>query len=736
MAGFDNSRAIATALLMPTTAAPDPIFGPIGSIFINNNRFLHAYGTQNTFLGQNAGNFTLTTATALGNLGIGTASLSSLTTGGANTCVGDSSGSAITSGNNNTAFGIATLEILTTGVQNTAVGSGALELATTANFNTAVGSGALSNITTATSNTALGINAGTNYTTENSNLVLGNTGIVGDANWIRIGQQGAGLAQQNKCNIAGIYGITPASATIARVIIDDTGQLGTQVGGGTSIETITGNDGVPRSPLLGNFNLLTANATVLFIGSAATETLDFARTSNPILGSNAAGITTATNNVGLGVGALAALTTGQSNVAVGNSALTNLTSSIANTAVGFEALTTISTTVSGSTAVGFQALKFSTTGLLNTAIGAGSGRAITTGSGNTLIGELSASNMTNALDIVAIGRTAGSAYVLNEARNIVVGPQVPGIAGESDVIRVGQSNTSGIQLTDMSRRFLHNFGTLGGNIFLGIDAGNFTTGSGANIGIGTEALQVIGNGNSNVAIGDQVAGALTTGNQNVLLGFGTGNNLISGANNTAIGTGSLIGLTTGSYNLVLGGLNSGNNLTLGDSSNIFLQNTGQAGDNNTIRIGTQGAGFAQQNRAFIAGVYGVTPALAPELVVIDSNGQLGSAGGGIPTATVIVTVSQALSPNTQYIIQAGAPVSLSLPATSLVGDVIRIVGDSNLWTITQGAGQQISFAGTDSTLGVGGSVAALAGSDCAELICVATDTRWTIFTSVGNLNVI
>jgi len=447
------------------------------------------------------------------------------------------------------------------------------------------------------------------------------------------------------------------------------------------ILTVTGNVGPAVTPDgFGNINIVSDNATVQFRNVVPnTLTFDFARTTNPILGSNAASITTATNNVGLGVAALAALTTGQGNVAVGNSALTNLTSSTANTAVGFEALRTISNTVSGSTAVGYQALKFSTTGLLNTGIGGGAGRAVTSGSGNVFVGDLAGANSTNILSSTLIGLSAGSAYVLNEARNIIIGASVPGIAGEADVIRVGQDNTSGIQLTDMSRRFLHNFGTLGGNIFLGIDAGNFTTGSGANIGIGTEALQVIGNGNNNVAIGDQVAGALTTGNQNVLLGFGTGNNLISGANNTALGTGCLGGITTGSYNLVLGGLNSGNNLTLGDSSNIFLQNIGQAGDNNTIRIGTQGAGFAQQNRAFIAGVYGVTPAVAaPELVIIDSAGQLGSTGGGVPTATFIVTANQALAANTQYIIQAGAPVSLSLPATSLAGDVIRIVGNSNL----------------------------------------------------------
>ena len=40
-----------------------------GQVLVNGTRFLHSFGTQNTFLGQNAGNFTLTgnDNTAVGN---------------------------------------------------------------------------------------------------------------------------------------------------------------------------------------------------------------------------------------------------------------------------------------------------------------------------------------------------------------------------------------------------------------------------------------------------------------------------------------------------------------------------------------------------------------------------------------------------------------------------------------------------------------------------------------------
>jgi acyl-[acyl carrier protein]--UDP-N-acetylglucosamine O-acyltransferase len=49
----------------------------------------------------------------------------------------------------------------------------------------------------------------------------------------------------------------------------------------------------------------------------------------------------------------------------------------------------------------------------------------------------------------------------------------------------------------------------------------------------------------------------------------------------------------------------------------------EIGDNNTIRLGTQGTGSGQQNKAFIAGIYNTTPSGGNDgTVIIDSNGQV------------------------------------------------------------------------------------------------------------------
>ncbi len=357
-------------------------------------------GSQNSGLGDNALNAIIS---GISNSGFGFQSLQSVNSGSANTAIGASSGSAITTGDSNTGVGNDSLELVSSGDENTAVGNAALGLLSTASFNTAVGSGALDSLITGTSNTALGVNAGTNYTTtESSNLVLGNTGTVADNNTIRIGQQGVGLAQQDKCFIAGIIGVTVASPTT--VVIDSvTGQLGVAAGGGSPIETITGNTGGAESPSAGNFNIVTSNTTAKFAGSAATETLNF----NADAGFN------------LGIGtSYPSLTTGVSNTSLGQLALIALSSGTQNTAIGAGALTTLNTG-SGNNAIGLNALRLVVNGTSNNALGINTLTGITSGARN-----------------IALGTSSGSSLVTGtESDNIYLNHV--GVNGESNKIRIG-----------------------------------------------------------------------------------------------------------------------------------------------------------------------------------------------------------------------------------------------------------------------------------------------------------
>lgn len=162
-------------LSLPQTSSTD------GQIKINSSRFLHAYGTHNTFVGGTAGNFTLTTGSAINNVGIGFDSTKSITTGA-----------------NNTGVGVDSLYDLTTGSNNLGLGYYALN-----------------NVTTGSYLLGIGYFAGDTYTTESNNICIGNAGTASDANTIRIGTSGSSSNQHNKTYIAGVTTLPDQPAFLA-----------------------------------------------------------------------------------------------------------------------------------------------------------------------------------------------------------------------------------------------------------------------------------------------------------------------------------------------------------------------------------------------------------------------------------------------------------------------------------------------------------------------------------------
>lgn len=132
---------------------PNSTDATLGVIFKGADRFIHNYGTNNTFMGINSGNFTMTGSynIAIGdqslflntdgswNTAIGQFSLFSNITGYYNTALGLYSLVSNTTGNNNTALGVQSLYYNTIGTKNTAVGVQALFSNTIGDRNTAVG---------------------------------------------------------------------------------------------------------------------------------------------------------------------------------------------------------------------------------------------------------------------------------------------------------------------------------------------------------------------------------------------------------------------------------------------------------------------------------------------------------------------------------------------------------------------------------------------------------------------
>ena len=157
----------------------------------------------------------------------------------------------------------------------------------------------------------------------------------------------------------------------------------------------------------------------------------------------------------------------------------------------------------------------------------------------------------------------------------------------------------------------------------------------ANMVIGNAAGRLAATGNNTVSLGSGSYIAATTGSRNTMVGNGVGAAMTTASDNDAFGYGSLINLATGSFNTAIGQA-SGTAYTTNESSNVLLASQGRITDANTMRLGEQGAGNGQVNRAFSAGIFGVTPGDPNTVpVIIDVNGQLGTGGAQIAFTPVL-----------------------------------------------------------------------------------------------------
>jgi hypothetical protein len=178
-------------------------------------------------------------------------------------------------------------------------------------------------------------------------------------------------------------------------------------------------------------------------------------------------------------------------------------------------------------------------------------------------------------------------------------------------------NTSGSENTANGLDALYSNSTGDQNTATGFNTLVLNTGGSLNTATGGQALYSNTTGTSNTATGYDALLSNTTGTNNTATGLGALFRNTTGNVNTANGVGALQSNTTGGGNIALG-TSAGSNLTTGNN-NIDIGNSGLAGEANSIRIGTAGT----QSATFIAGISGA--AVAGSSVVVDSNGQLGTA---------------------------------------------------------------------------------------------------------------
>jgi len=289
-------------------------------------------------------------------------------------------------------------------------------------------------------------------------------------------------------------------------------------------------------------------------------------------------------NTAFGANALGSLTSGSLNVAAGRSALRNTSAGSWNTAVGDYALAS-NTTGSNNTGIGFAALYGNTTGRRNVAVGH---YALSDHGGayNTAVG------------VEALRANNGSYF------NAAVGTWAL------------KYNTSGIMNTG-----------LGAGALLKNTVGY------VNVAVGTYALRNNDSGNYNAAVGNGALSSNTTGSYNAASGSGALAANTTGLDNTGVGANTLRYNKTGTGNAALGrralyyttgsrnvavGRDAGFNQTTG-SDNIYLANTGIAGESGQIKIGTVGT----HTGATFAGIHNAT-STSGIAVLVNASGVLGT----------------------------------------------------------------------------------------------------------------
>jgi trimeric autotransporter adhesin len=317
--GPNQQLELTAAMRMPATTT-----STTGVIYKGSNRFIHDYKPSandgnNTFVGVNAGNFTMASATswlASGNTGLGANTLTALTTGGYNVAIGYNALAANTTGAYNMAIGSLSLAANIVGDGNVGVGHGTLS-ANTAGSNTAIGNSCLSSNTLGTANTGVGESNLMRNTTGNYNTAVGQSAmrenIGGTAN------TALGLSAL-QANTGGSYNLAIGNSSLVNNL---SGNNNTGVGYNALVATTSSNN-VGLGYLAGVGNTAGANNTFVGYNTGSTNTTG---SNNTLLGYQANVSTSAlTNATAIGNG----VTVNASNkVRIGNASVTVIEGQVA-----------------------------------------------------------------------------------------------------------------------------------------------------------------------------------------------------------------------------------------------------------------------------------------------------------------------------------------------------------------------------------------------------------------------
>jgi Chaperone of endosialidase len=217
------------------------------------------------------------------------------------------------------------------------------------------------------------------------------------------------------------------------------------------------------------------------------------------------------------------------------------------------------------------------------------------------------------------------------------------------------------------------------NLFLGVDAGNFTmsttTNFGGNYGIGYKSMTSINLASENFAMGYKTLNALTGTNPTEGL---------EAYRNVALGNFAGYQLTVGRMNLMIG-YASGANYTTSEHDNICLNSNGVVGENNTLRIGTASGtsdGDGQLDNVYICGLYapGTAVGATAKVPLIDSNDHL----GGLAAGSLGDVLTQGATAPYWTAPSGGGIATLAGDSGTATGTTVTIAGTTNQIVTTAG----------------------------------------------------
>jgi hypothetical protein len=260
------------------------------------------------------------------------------------------------------------------------------------------------------------------------------------------------------------------------------------------------------------------------------------------------------------------------------------------------------------------------------------------------VAQVHGSGTTNAIPVWVSPHAIGNSVLFQSGGNVGIGTTSPaqpldvvGNINASGTGSFGTVTTSGdinLPTTSGPSVGVINFGGIpflqafGYNIFLGLNAGNFSSTGFPNIGIGSGSLSNNTTGLANIAIGTGSQSLNTSGDTNVSVGYTSLFNNTTGVAITAIGTDALANNTTGNGNTAVGYVAGYGNR----AGNLDANTTGT--NNTFLGIGASPGTTTPLNNATAIGAYAAVSA-SNAMVLGDGTINVGI-GTQTPTTTLQV----------------------------------------------------------------------------------------------------